>query len=138
MMIGELAARSGLAPSQIRFYEASGLLPATKRRNNGYREFNPRILQVLEVIRGAQEAGFTLDEIRPLLPTNPEMTNWNRDKMLESLRGKVCEIETLLKRLTKNKAQVLAIIDLVENKPAEVDCVANSQRAAAILRQRTP
>jgi DNA-binding transcriptional MerR regulator len=138
MMIGELAARSGLAPSHIRFYEANGLLPATRRRKNGYREFNPRILQVLEVISVAQDAGFTLDEIRPLLPTDPDVISWNRDKLLESLRNKVCEIEILLKRRTKNKAQLLAIIDLVENKPADLDCVANSQRVAAILRQQTP
>jgi DNA-binding transcriptional MerR regulator len=135
MMIGELAARSGLAPSQIRFYEASGLLPMTRRRNNGYREFNPRILQVLEVIRSAQRAGFTLDEIRPLLPTNPEMTNWNRPKMLETLRGKVSEIDGAQRRLEKSKAKLLAIIEVVENKPEDLDCVSNSHRVAAILRE---
>ncbi len=135
MMIGELAARSGLAPSQIRFYEASGLLAGTKRRSNGYREFNPRVLQVLEVIRGAQQAGFTLDEIRPLLPVDPALTNWDRNKMLESLRNKVAEIEILQKRMKKSKAQLLAIIDVIENKPADIDCVVNSQRVAAILRK---
>jgi DNA-binding transcriptional MerR regulator len=135
MMIGELAARSGLAPSKIRFYEASGLLAGTRRRRNGYREYNPRMLQVLEVISSAQQAGFTLDEIRPLLPTNPEMTNWNRDKMLESLRGKVTEIEVLQKRMKKSKAKLLAIIEIVENKPKHVDCIANSRRVAAILQR---
>jgi DNA-binding transcriptional MerR regulator len=135
MMIGDLAARSGLAPSQIRFYEASGLLPASKRRINGYREFNARILPVLAVIRSAQEAGFTLDEIRPLLPTNPEMTNWNRPKMLETLRSKVSEIDSAQKRLEKSKAKLLAIIEVVENKPEDLDCVSNSDRVAAILRE---
>jgi DNA-binding transcriptional MerR regulator len=135
MMIGELAARSGLAPSKIRFYEASGLLAGARRRGNGYREYNPRMLQVLEVISCAQQAGFTLDEIRPLLPTNPEMTNWNRDKMLESLRGKVTEIEVLQKRMKKSKAKLLAIIEIVENKPEHLDCIANSSRVAAILQR---
>ena len=36
MRIGELAQRSGLAPSRIRFYERIGLLKLVQRRANGY------------------------------------------------------------------------------------------------------
>jgi DNA-binding transcriptional MerR regulator len=135
MLIGELAARSGLAPSQIRFYETNGLLAGTKRRTNGYRDFNPRVLQILDVIRSAQQAGFSLDEIRPLLPTGPNMANWNRDKMLASLRQKVIAIELERKRIAKHKATLLAVIDLVENRPEDVDCLANLRRVAAVLRK---
>jgi DNA-binding transcriptional MerR regulator len=68
LRIGELAARSGLAPSKIRFYEAQGLLPKVERRVNGYREYPPHVIQVLEIISTAQRGGFSLNEIRPLLP----------------------------------------------------------------------
>jgi DNA-binding transcriptional MerR regulator len=135
MMIGELAARSGLAPSRIRFYETNGLLPGAQRRTNGYREFKPQNLQMLEIIRSAQQAGFTLDEIRALLPTNLDMNTWAHDKMLDTLKRKVGEIETLQKRLKKNKAQLQAIIDAVENKPDDMDCIANAERVIAILRK---
>ena len=69
---------------------------------------------MLEIIRSAQQAGFTLDEIRALLPTNLDMNTWSHDKMLETLKRKVREIETLQRRLKKNKAQLQAIIDPVE------------------------
>jgi len=38
MKIGELAERTGLAPSKIRFYEAHGLIAPVQRRANGYRD----------------------------------------------------------------------------------------------------
>lgn len=37
MKIGELAKRSGIAASAIRYYEQAGLLPAVARAGNGYR-----------------------------------------------------------------------------------------------------
>lgn len=64
MRIGELAKISGLAPSRIRFYEASGLIKSVERKANGYRDYAPDTEWVLEIITGAQAAGFSLDEIR--------------------------------------------------------------------------
>jgi DNA-binding transcriptional MerR regulator len=135
MMIGELAARSGLAPSRIRFYETNGLLPGAQRRSNGYRDFKPQNLKMLEIIHSAQQAGFTLEEIRTLLPTNPDMNQWSHDKMLKTLKRKLEDIESLQKRLRKNKAQLRAIIDAVEKKPDDMDCVANAERVITILRK---
>jgi hypothetical protein len=63
------------------------------------------------------------------------MNTWAHDKMLDTLKRKVGEIETLQKRLKKNKAQLQAIIDAVENKPDDMDCIANAERVIAILRK---
>ena len=64
MRIGELASRSGLSTSRIRFYEAEGLLNVVSRRANGYREYPAEALMILGIIIGAQRTGFSLDEIR--------------------------------------------------------------------------
>lgn len=66
LTIGEAARRAGLRPSAIRFYEAAGLLPAPERRAGGQRRYDPAILQWLAVIHIAQQAGFTIGEIREL------------------------------------------------------------------------
>ena len=58
MLIGELARRSGLNASRIRFYETKGLISVT-RRANGYRAYSAEALVVLNIITGAQDAGFT-------------------------------------------------------------------------------
>lgn len=134
MMIGELATRSGLTQSRIRFYEAIGLLPGTERCANGYRLFKPENLQMLELIRYAQQAGFTLHEIRALLPTSSQMDRWAADKMLDILQRKIAQITAMQKRLAKDRAQLQAVVRTIENKPTGMSCLTNMTRVVELLR----
>jgi DNA-binding transcriptional MerR regulator len=124
--IGELAKRSGLAQSRIRFYESIGLLKMVERRPNGYRTYPPEALLVLDLIASAQKAGFSLDEIRALLPTDLE--RWEHDVLIEALRRKVADIEALEARLAQSKAHLVALIEDIEAKPDDIDCAANTRR----------
>lgn len=126
MKIGELAKLSGLAPSRIRFYESSGLIKSVERKANGYRDYGPEAVWILEIITGAQNAGFSLEEIRNLLPVSADA--WRHDELLESLKRKVSEIEVLQKRLEQNKAQLLIVIEGIETKPNGMLCAENTQR----------
>jgi DNA-binding transcriptional MerR regulator len=45
MKIGELAARSGIAASAIRYYEQAGLMPKAERGANGYRAYGDSALE---------------------------------------------------------------------------------------------
>lgn len=125
MKIGELAKLSGLAPSRIRFYEASGLINSVGRKANGYRDYAPETEWILQIITGAQSAGFSLDEIRQLLPLKAQ--DWQPEEMLVGLKRKVEEIENLQQRLAQNKAQLLRVIDGIQSKPAGVACADNAQ-----------
>lgn len=125
MKIGELAKRTGLATSRIRFYEKSGLLSAIQRQENGYREYGPEALWMLEIISVAQSAGFTLEEIRNLLPDS--QSTWQHDALLQSLQNKVSEIERLQERLAKNKTQLLLAIDSMKNRPDDLACMDRPQ-----------
>jgi DNA-binding transcriptional MerR regulator len=120
MKIGELAARSGLTASRIRFYEKSGLLSAVEREDNGYRQYGDEALWMLELIASAQSVGFSLDEIRSLLPDSE--ATWQHDALLESLQRKVGEIELLQQRLADNKAKLLLAIESVKTRPEEIEC----------------
>ena len=126
MNIGELAKRTGLTNSRIRFYESAGLLKAVERRPNGYRTYPAEAVVILELITTAQKAGFSLDEIRTLLP--PDLENWQHDALIEALRRKVSDIETLQTRLKQSKAQLVALIADIETKPDDIDCAANARR----------
>ncbi len=134
MKIGELARRSGLAPSRIRFYEASGLINA-QRQANGYRSYPEQALQTLGIIGCAQQAGFSLEEIRRLLP-KADSQDWAHDELLASLQRKVGEIEAMQQVLVQNKAQLLAIIATIEGKPEGMQCAENAERVLANLRAR--
>lgn len=64
--ISEVARRAGVRPSTLRYYEEIGLLmPA--RRVSGRRHYDESVLEKLAIIQTAQQAGFTLAELRVLL-----------------------------------------------------------------------
>ncbi len=62
MLIGDMAARTGLSVSAIRFYEAKGLI-APVRSPGGQRRFRRADIRRLSFIRIAQQLGLTIDEI---------------------------------------------------------------------------
>jgi DNA-binding transcriptional MerR regulator len=137
MKIGELAERTGLAPSKIRFYETQGLIPPVQRQANGYREYLPQSVQLLEIIVTAQAGGFSLDEIRHLLPT-AGMEKWNREKLITTLKHKVVEIELLQRRLRQNKAKLQEVIRYATkpNQPCAIQTEHLMKKLLPIVRQR--
>ncbi|MCC7596129.1 MerR family transcriptional regulator [Janthinobacterium sp. FW305-129] len=126
MKIGELAKRSGLAASTIRFYESKGLLKAVDRQSNGYRDYPLEAVAVLSIISDAQQAGFTLDEIKQVLPENISL--WKHDELMVALKKKIADIESLEVRLAQNKAHLLSLIQLIDAKPEDLDCKDNATR----------
>ena len=67
MRIGELAQRSGLASTTLRYYEKAGLLPESRRSSSGYRTYEPEAVPRLAFIRAAQAVGLSLAEIREVV-----------------------------------------------------------------------
>ena len=65
LTIGEVARQAGMLPTTLRYYESIGLLPEPSR-HNGHRRYEADIFQRLEMIHTAQQAGFTLAEVRVL------------------------------------------------------------------------
>lgn len=126
MKIGELAQRTGLAPSRIRFYERVGLLKTVEREANGYRTYPTDAVLVLNLIVTAQKVGFSLDELRKLLP--PDLAQWEHGPLLETLQRKVQDIEALQAQLAQSKAHLVALMAQIESKPAGIDCATNARR----------
>ena len=82
ILIGELARRSGVAASALRFYEEQGLLTC-QRNPSGRRQFPRSVLRRVAFIRAAQAVGLSLDEIRAALAGLPEgrtpnQADWSR------------------------------------------------------------
>jgi MerR family redox-sensitive transcriptional activator SoxR len=82
LTIGELAARSGLATSAIRYYEACGLV-ASRRTPGNQRRYERAMLRRLAFIRTAQRVGLSLEEIEDALATlpsnrTPTKADWSR------------------------------------------------------------
>ena len=57
MKVSELAARAGIAPSAVRWYEAAGVLPRAARRPNGYRDYDDDDLTRLRLVLALRRLG---------------------------------------------------------------------------------
>ena len=64
--VSELARRSGVPATTVRFYDAEGLLPA-RRSSSGYRLYDDAAVERLNFISTAKSLGLPLTEIRQLL-----------------------------------------------------------------------
>jgi DNA-binding transcriptional MerR regulator len=93
MDIAEVARRSGVPASTLRFYEEKGLV-ASVGRQGARRHFAPGVLDQLALILLGQAAGFTLDEIRSMFSPDGEP---NIDRQM--LAGKADEIDRMVTRL---------------------------------------
>ncbi|MFM4705122.1 MerR family transcriptional regulator [Aeromonas bivalvium] len=136
MKIGELARQTGMAASAIRFYEARGLLSRVRRGANGYRDYPPETAQLLAIIGQAQQAGFSLDEIKQLV--SADISTWQHAPLLAALKAKVRDIEALEARLAHSKQQLQTLIRLVESKPGEMPCEENAARVLASMGIASP
>src|SRR5512139_1497699 len=79
--ITEVALRSGVPASTLRFYEEKGLIEATGRR--GLRRlFDPRVLERLALIALGRVAGFSLDEIARMFAPDGRL-RIDRERLVE-------------------------------------------------------
>jgi DNA-binding transcriptional MerR regulator len=65
--IGDVARRTGLSVSAIRFYSDEGIVPPTAVNGAGHRQYDLRGVAQLELIRTLRDLGTGLEEIRRLL-----------------------------------------------------------------------
>jgi MerR family redox-sensitive transcriptional activator SoxR len=95
--ISELAKRSGVRASTLRFYEEKGLIASTGRRGLK-RLFGPEIVERLALIALGRASGFSLDEIAGMLDSsNPHGPDIDRDR----LRAKADELDKRIEQLTR-------------------------------------
>lgn len=95
--ISEVARQVGLRPSAIRYYEKLGILTPAPRVG-GQRRYGPAAVHQLAVLRRAQEAGFTLDEVRELFFGLGKMSaKWKKvaDRKIAELDTRIEQIQTM-------------------------------------------
>ena len=96
LTIGELARRTGAAPSALRYYEEIGLVaPAT--RVSGQRRYGPGAVGVVGSVLFLADVGFTLAEIKQLLAarsTSPGSWRELARRKLAELDERIAEAQT--------------------------------------------
>lgn len=105
MLIGELARRTGLSASTLRYYEQEGLLPAPARIGNR-RRYDAQVIGRIRIITLARSAGFSIAQTRDFLTNRPAgsipASRWQatadiKKKEMDALIERATYIKRLLK-----------------------------------------
>ncbi len=106
LTIGDLATRSGVAPSALRFYEAKRLI-AARRTSGNQRRYDRAILRRIALIQAGRAAGIPLERIRAALETlpanrTPTRRDWERLSRgwRDDLDRQIATLQALRNRLT--------------------------------------
>ena len=106
LTIGEVAERSGVAASALRFYERRGLI-GTTRTDGNQRRFDRSVLRRIAFIQAGRAAGITLTEIGAALeglPTHrtPSRRDWERlsKRWRDDLDARIETLQALRNRLS--------------------------------------
>ena len=75
MVIGELAASSGLSVRMLRFYADAGVLPESGRTDEGYRVFGPDAVARARPVRALRELGVGLHDIKAVLAAETSLVD---------------------------------------------------------------
>ena len=106
LKIGEFSKMMQVTVKTLRYYEQKGLLlPYEVDEWTGYRYYSIYQMQRLNIIRGLQQQGFTLEEIKELLEDGEQMPS------IDQLTQKIEETEHQLQLLIKRRSQLLKWID---------------------------
>lgn len=88
LSVGEVSKRSGVAVSALHFYESKGLIKSTRNAGN-HRRYKRSVLRKISVIKAAQRAGISLNDIVQQLdaiPNDDTVTNEDLDDRIERLQ----------------------------------------------------
>jgi MerR family redox-sensitive transcriptional activator SoxR len=102
LTIGEVADRSGVATSALRFYEERGLIRSERAPSSGHRRYPRSVIRRVAFIVFAQRIGLTLDEVGAelaKLPENRVPTRADWAKLSSSWTGRIDERIAELERL---------------------------------------
>src|SRR6266446_2731408 len=129
--IGELAARSGITPDALRYYERLGLLQSPQRTRGGFRVYPVETLDRLRFIKQAQTVGLTLHEIRELVGYQDQGGLKRCRQVRDLLRAKLVNLQAKLTALEEFRETLSGYLGKCEQtlgsgetatRRAELDC----------------
>lgn len=109
MRVGELAHRTGTTVRALRYYEAAGLV-VPRRLGNGYREYDPIAVRLVEQIRTLMTLGFSVEETRPFIESMIDGDSAHPAALSTYRRG-IAGLEQRIERLTDQRDALLSLVE---------------------------
>ena len=118
MNISQLAKAINVSTDTVRYYEKKGLLSAPERHANGYRSYTETHVGLVRFVRGAQALGFSLAEIRTILPQMAQGT-FGRTEIEQQLKAKIAQIDAHMAQLKTLKKELSATFNALRCTPTQ-------------------
>lgn len=110
LMIGEVAALTGLPSKTIRYYEESGIIENARRNDNRYRTYSQVDVQTLRFVAHARSLGFSLKDVGDLLSLYRDRKRASKDVR----RLALAHLAELDRRIADLQAMRNTIADLAQ------------------------
>jgi len=122
LLISQLAAKVGMAPSALRYYEEAGLLTPAARTHAGYRLYAHGAVERIKFIQRASALGLKLSEIRLLIELSPRDAMSEQSAMHALISRKVEETRTKIQELTSRTADLMRVEANLRLQPPPACC----------------
>lgn len=116
MRSSQLAARAGVNVQTLRYYERRGLLPEPVRTESGYRSYGDEAARTVRFVKGAQQLGFSLEEIETLLHLAAGGPD-NCDAARSVATDKLVQLEAKILSLTAMRDALGQLVATCERSP---------------------
>lgn len=126
MMIGQLAARTGLSVRTLRFYADAGVLPEEGRSGAGYRLFGPDAVARARLVRTLRELGVGLDDVKRVIAGD--------ESLLDVVTAHERALDTQIRVLRLQRAVLRAFIG--SRDPKELETMSDLTNLTADERRR--
>jgi len=121
LTIGQVAQKTGMGIETIRFYERRGLIAEPPRKESGYRQYEPDVLDRLAFIKQAKELGFSLSEIHELMSLRTRADTSSRD-IKKIATARLDDIDQKIKVLKRMQRALKKLVNQCPGQGSIDDC----------------
>ena len=119
LTIGQLAQAGAVGVETVRYYQRLKLLDLPPRGYRSVRRYGPEVLERIQVIKRAQQLGFTLAEIRALFQLDAKRDRHRAHKLAEI---KLSEIDQRLADMTAMRSALRKLVAACEAGDTALPC----------------
>ncbi|WP_028609134.1 MerR family transcriptional regulator [Paenibacillus harenae] len=109
LTMSQVAKASGVNIETVRYYERRGLIAEPPRNASGYRMYSSDVVEDIRFIKSAQDLGFLLEEMKPLLSLNKGIDDYPIEDMYRFAKAKIQEVEEKISQLVRFKMLLLEV-----------------------------
>jgi MerR family transcriptional regulator, mercuric resistance operon regulatory protein len=114
MTIGQVAKAAGVNVETVRYYQRRGLIGEPAKPPGGHRRYTDMVVRQIGFIRGAQQLGFSLEEVKGLI----KVTDGAHAREVRALaEGKFATLATRIAQLNTMRRKLKRLIDACAKDP---------------------